>query len=156
MSFESKITESIYGRRLGLQLISSVEMGSTHPSRFLVGAEGVRQNVTTGETTSVVFRPFGVSVITTESSGVHTLAPPIPGVSKLIYSSGGATGYVKTKNATETIESSRGSTFTTLRFNAGCVVELIGLTTARWLLHGMAGDSGDSANAPAVALSTST
>lgn len=155
MSYAANITKSIFGRQLGLRQMSSGQIGSTHPHDLLVGAEGVQQNVTTAESTAVVFRPFGVSVITTESSGVHTMAPPIPGVEKTIYSSGGATGYVKTKNS-ETLESSRGSTFTTMKFNGAGIARLVGLTTARWLLTGMGGDSGDSANAPAIALSTST
>lgn len=155
MSFEARMNTSIHGRELGLQRMSSGEMGSTHPSRFLVGPEGIRQNVSSAETTSVILRPFGVSNLSTVSSGVHTLAPPIPGIHKTVVCTGGATEYVKSANA-ETFESSRGSTFTTLKFNAYGIAEMVGFTTARWLLLGMAGDSGDSANAPAIALSTTT
>lgn len=155
MSFESRMTKSIWGREFGLQSLSSVQLGSTFPHNLLVGAEGLRQNVTSNETTGVPLRPFGVSNLSTVSSGVHVLSPPIPGITKTIVCTGGATEFVKSLNA-ETFESSRGSTFTTLRFVAYGIAEMVGLTTARWLLTGMAGDSGDSANAPAITLSTST
>lgn len=153
MSYAAQITKSIHGRQLGLRQMSSAQIGSTHPHDLLVGAEAVQQNVTTGETTAVVMRPFGVSVITTESSGVHVLAPPIPGVEKTLFSSGGATGYVKTKND-ETIETSAGSTWTTLRFVARAAVRLVGLTTARWLALNLT--SGTSSEGQAVTLATST
>ncbi len=155
MSYASYITKSIHGRQLGLRSLSSGQIGSTFPHDLIVGPEAVQQNVTTNESTAGVFRPFGVSVVSTGSSAVHTQAPPIPGVEKTIYSSGGATAYVKSANS-ETFESSRGSTFTVLKFNGAGVARLVGLTTARWLLTGMGGDSGDSANAPSIALATST
>lgn len=155
MSYESYITKSLHGRELGLRAMSSVAIGSTFPHNQLVGAEGVQQGVSTSVSTAAVIPPFGVRGVSTASSGVHTLAPPIPGVEVTIYSSGGATAFVKTAN-NETIESSRGSTFTTMRFVAAGVARLMGLTTARWLGLGMVGDSGDSANSPAITLATST
>src|SRR3990172_4866395 len=114
MSFEARMSASIHGREFGLQRMSSVEMGSTFPGVFLVGSEAIRQNVATADTTAGILRPFGLSVLSTGSSAVHTLGPPIPGIVKTIISSGGATAFVKTRNA-ETIESSQGSTFTTMR-----------------------------------------
>ena len=155
MSFEARMSASIHGREFGLQRMSSVEMGSTFPGTLLVGAEALRQNVSSAETTALILRPFGLSNLSTVSSGVHTLGPPIPGITKTIVCTGGATEFVKTRNS-ETLESSRGSTFTVMRFVGYGIAHLIGLTTARWLLSGMAGDSGDSANAPAIALSTTT
>lgn len=131
MSFESRMSGSIHGREFGLQRMSSVEMGSSFPGVFLVGSEAIRQNVATADTTAGILRPFGLSVLSTGSSAVHTLGPPIPGIVKTIISSGGATAFVKTRNA-ETIETTAGSSFTTLRFLNAALVELVGLTTARW------------------------
>ena len=153
MSFEARMTISIHGRDFGLQNMSSVGIGSTFSPRMIVGPEAVRQNVSTGETTAEIFRPYGISVLSTGSSAVHVLAPPIPGVEKTLYSSGGATAFVKTRND-ETIESSLGSTFTTLRFVAGVAITLVGLTTARWL--GLNLTSGTSSQGAAVTQTTST
>lgn len=155
MSYNNSINKSLWGREMGFQYPSSGGTGSTHNPTLLVGPEALRAGVTTSVSTAGVMAPYGIQGISTESSGVHTLAPPIPGVEVAIYSSGGATGYVKTRN-NETIESSRGSMFTTLVFNAAGMARLIGLTTARWLLSGMGGDSGTSSQAPAIALATST
>lgn len=157
MSYAANITKSLFGRQLGIQQLSSGQIGSTHPHDQLVGAEGVRMGVDSTVTTAEVVKPFGINVLSTVSSGVHTMAPPIPGVEVFIYSSGGATAYLQVKTpASETMESSRGSTFTVAKFNALGLLHLVGLTTARWLINGMGGNSGDSANAPAIALSTST
>lgn len=157
MSYAANITKSIFGRQLGIQQLSSATIGSSHGHDMLVGAEGVRKGVQTTVTTAQVVKPFGVSVLSTVSSGVHTMASPYPGAEAFIYSSGGATEYLQlSKSSVETMESSRGSTFTVAKFNAAGLLHLVGLTTARWLINGMGGDSGDSANAPAIALSTST
>lgn len=157
MAFKTRIRESIWGRRLGLQVLSSVQAGSTQnmPLDLLVGPEALRIDVTTDESTGTNLKAYGLSNLSTESSGVHTLDPPIPGISKTIVCTGGATEYVKTRNG-ETIESSRGSSFNTLNFNAYGVVELMGLTTARWLMTGNGGTSGTSSQSPSIALATST
>lgn len=154
MSYAAKITKSLFGRQLGLRQMSSAEIGSTHPHDLLVGAEGVQRGVDAGSTAGNL-PPYGITQCATGSSAVQTLAPPIPGVEKTIYSSGGSTCYVKTANS-ETFESSRGSGFTVAKFNAAAVLELVGLTTARWLIKGGGGDSGTSSQDPAIALSTST
>lgn len=157
MSYAANITKSLFGRQIGLQQMSSASIGSSHPHDQLVGVEGIRKGVDSTVTTAEVVKPYGLNVLSTVSSGVHTMAPPIPGVDAMIYSSGGATAYLQLKNSSvETMESSRGGTFTVAKFNGAGLLHLIGLTTARWLIHGMGGDSGDSANAPAIALSTST
>ena len=155
MSYSTDINKSLHGREIGLQYPSSGKTGSTFNPTILLGPEAMKLGITTAESTAGILAPYGVSLLTTGSSAVHTLAPPIPGIAKFIYSSGGATAFVKTRND-ETLESSRGSTFTTARFVGACVLHLVGLTTARWLINGMGGDSGDSANSPAISLATST
>lgn len=157
MSYAAQITKSLFGRQLGLRQMSSAQIGSSHPHDLLVGAEGVQRGVSTSVSTAEVIPPFGIRLLSTVSSGVHTLAAPIPGVEVTILNPGGATEFVKTQNS-ETMESSRGSTFTVARFVSSnqAVLHLIGVTTARWAINGMAGDSGDSANGPAITLATST
>lgn len=132
MSFESRITKSYDGRRFGLQIPSSVETGSSVSQAYLAGPEALRQNVSSAESTSVNLKAFGVSYLSTVSSGVHTLDPPIPGVEKwIINGSSGATEFVKTRN-NETIQTSKGSTWTTLRLLNPVVLRLVGITTAAW------------------------
>lgn len=139
MSNSSRMTYSVHGRELGIERLSSVQLGSSNPCGVVVGVEDVRQGIQTA-TTSVVLPPFGLSVLSTGSSAVHTLGAPIPGVRKYIYSSGGATAYVNTQNAN--IISSVGSTQATLGFLNRGVVEMIGLTTALWGLMGNTTGSG--------------
>ena len=156
MAFVSRMTKSLFGRDLGLEHLSSVDSGSTHDEDriWLVGnVAGIRKDVTTAETTSVPLKAHGLSILSTKSSGVHTLNPPIPGVRKVIASSGSTFAWVITRNG-ETIESSRGSTFTTMKFTTRGVIELIGYTTARWLA--LAISSGSSSQAASILLSTST
>lgn len=136
MGFATKMTRSLHGREIGMQILSSAESGGGNGiQRYVVGTFGdVRVTVQT-ETTSANALPYGYSVASTGSSAVHTIDPPVPGVSKIIASSGGSTTYFKTANS-ETLESSRGSSFTTVKFQQIGFVELLGLTTARWLIRG--------------------
>ena len=136
MAFTDKILTSIFGRRIGLQLMTTAQTGGSRGAQeFLVGPEALRQGVSTAETTSVNLHPFGVSLITSaSSSGVYTLDPPIPGVRKtLAFQTTGATNYVKTANG-ETFLSSQGTTFSVLKSTQNVVgtVMLTGLTTAIW------------------------
>jgi hypothetical protein len=136
MAFKDKILTSIFGSRLGLQLMTTAQTGGSRGAQeFLVGPEALRAGVSTAETTSVNLHPFGVSFITSaSSSGVYTLDPPIPGVQKTVhFGTTGATNYVKTANG-ETFQSSQGSSFSVLKSTnlvIGSVV-LTGLTTALW------------------------
>ncbi len=152
MAFKNRLVETMWGRRFGLQKLSSVESGSTDDEvkDFLAGPAGVRVDVTNPETTAVPLKAVGLSVLSTGSSAVHELNPPIPGIFKTIMSSGGSTSYVKTRNG-ETIESSRGSTYNTLQFVAEGIALLQGLTTGRWLWL-----SESSGTAPAIVPATST
>lgn len=158
MAFNSKILTSIFGRRLGLQRMSSSETGGAGVSEFLVGPDDYRVGVSTAETTSVTLNAHGVSVnlgTSAGSSAVYTLEPPIPGVRKVI-SGSTANGpvFIKTANA-ETIISTLGSTHTTVKISTlGGAFELIGLSTSQWLALGLT--SGTSSNASGFALTTST
>ena len=154
MGFATKINTSLRGRELGIQRISSAEHGGTGMALFLTGAvEGVRAQFTSAETTSANLKSYGFSNLSTGSSAVHTLDPPIQGVEKIICCTGGATEFVKTANG-ETLESSQGSTFNTMRFVAYGVAKLVGITTARWAVLNLT--SGTSSQGSAITFSTST
>lgn len=157
MAFNSKILTSLFGRRLGLQRMSTAESGGSR-NEFLVGPDDFRVGVSTAESTSVDLKPFGVSAdlgTSAGSSAVYTLEPPIPGVRKVIaVSTSNGPALIKTKNG-ETIETSMGSSFTTIEISSvgGCC-ELVGISTSRWL--GLGITSGTSSNASAFTLTTST
>jgi len=137
MSYNSNILTSIYGRRLGLQPLSTAQFGGRQPSEVLVGPEDLRRGVTTAETTLVTVPAWGCSFLagtSAASSSVYVLEPPIPGVRKtIIFSSANTPQYLRTQNA-ETFRTSADSTIATVISSTltGCVVELIGLTTALW------------------------
>lgn len=138
MAWKDKITTTIMGSRLGLQAMSTVQTGSRSPAEFLVGAEAVRVLNSTAETTASNLLPYGQSVLTTAaSSGVYTLDPPIPGVTKtLVFSSSGTASspiYVKTANS-ETFASSVMSSGTVISSSAGAIATLVltGISTAVW------------------------
>ena len=148
---------SIYGRRLGLQVLSTNQSGGRRPAELLAGPDAFRDPVTTSESTGTNLEAFGVSRITgssADSSSVFTLDPPIPGVQKTLYfsSTGNTACYVKTKNG-ETFHTTIGSSHTTLKSTIGGAVVLTGLTTAVW---GAPITSGTSSNAGGFTLTTST
>lgn len=139
MAYGSKILTSIFGRRLGLQRLTTAETGGSK-TEFLVGPDDFRVGVSTAETTSTDLKPFGVSHIA-GSSAVFTLEPPIPGVRKVIsVDASSASPYLKTKNG-ETIVSTAGSSHTTIKATSVTkgAFELIGLTTSQWLSLDLAG-----------------
>lgn len=137
MSYNSNILTSIYGRRIGLQALSTAQFGGRQPSEVLVGPEDLRRGVTTAETTGTTVPAWGCSFLagtSAASSSVYVLEPPIPGVRKtIIFSSANTPQYLRTQNA-ETFRTSADSTIATVISSTltGCVVELIGLTTALW------------------------
>jgi hypothetical protein len=159
MAFKDKIMTSLFGRRFGLQNMSTVQTGGSRGDlEFLVGPEALRQGASTAETTSTNLSAAGISVApgtSAASSAVYTLDPPIPGVKKTIMG-GTANGlvYIKTANS-ETIISTLGSTNTTVKVSSiGGSFELMGLTTAIWLGLGLT--SGTSSQASGFGLTTST
>ena len=95
---------------------------------------------TTAETTATDVPAWGVSFLngtSAASSSVYVLEPPIPGVQKtVVFSSANTPIYLRTKNA-ETFRTSADSTIATVISSTltGCVVDLIGLTTAMWGLR---------------------
>jgi hypothetical protein len=158
-AWADRITTSLFGRRIGLQVMSSgITGGSRGPSEFLVGPDGARAAVTTAESTGTNLNPFGVSNLvgtSAASSAVYVLDPPIPGVRKTINIGTTANGpiYVRTANS-ETFSSTLGTSFTTIKSSAGGNYEMMGLTTALWILFGVT--SGTSSNASGHVLTTST
>ena len=57
MAFNDRITTSLRGRRLGLQIMSTAQTGSSlGQHEFLVGPEALREGVTTAATTSAMRR----------------------------------------------------------------------------------------------------
>jgi hypothetical protein len=148
MAYGDRILTQIYGRRLGLQPMTSAVTGSLSSTRtpeFLVGAEDIRKEVTTGDTTGVSLKPFGFSnlstglVTGTDATSVFRLDPPIPGVEKTITWLSTTIGTMATKiwvtNSTgggAGFQTSGGSSFTCVASSAGAVLRLAGLTTALW------------------------
>lgn len=136
MPYGSNITTSIFGRRLGLQNMSTGQTGGSRGAReYAVGPDAFRLGVTTAETTSSNLPADGVSYLTSSvSSGVYTLDPPVPGVEKVLhFGTSAGTLYVKTANG-ETFDSSLGSSFTVFKSTQLIkgTVRLMGLTTAVW------------------------
>ena len=158
MAFANKILTSLHGRRFGLQRMTTAETGGRAAAEFLVGPEALRKGVSTAETTATNLQAFGFSHVkgtSADSSSVFVLDPPIPGVIKTLFfpSTGNTACYVKTANA-ETIQTTLGSSQTTIKSTIGGVCQLIGVTTAIWA--GLGITSGTSSNAGGFALTTST
>jgi hypothetical protein len=138
--WSDKALTSIFGRRIGLQRLTSAQ--DARKAEVMVGPEAFRTYATTGDSTGTNLAPYGVSLLTTvASSCVFVLDPPIPGVTKTLVfgSTGAAAMYVRTANS-ETIISTLGSSHTTLKSTAGNggTVTLQGVTTAIWAWVGTA------------------
>lgn len=159
MAFATKIITSIFGRRLGLQPMSTAESGGSRGTQeYLVGPEALRAGVTTAESTATNLHPHGVSRLngtSAASSAVYTIDPPVPGVRKTVMgTTDNGPVYLKTAN-NETIVTTAGSSFTTVKVSSvGGVFEMVGLTTAIWLGLGLT--SGTSSQASGFGLTTST
>ena len=137
MAFNSKILTSLFGRRLGLQRLSTGESGGSK-CEFLVGPDDFRVGVSTAESTGTNLKPHGYSMnlgTSAGSSAVYNLEPPVPGVRKVLVSST-ANGPVYVNTVSALIFSSAGTTQATVRLSTlGVPVELIGLTTAIWVTY---------------------
>jgi len=139
MAWADKITTTLFGRRFGLQTMSTSVSGSGVAGRSFdvaVGVEAVRAAVTTADTTSSNLTAYGFSLLTTAaSSGVYTLDPPIPGIEKtLAFNTSGTNPiYVKTANS-ETVLTTQNSSGTVISSSQGAIftLRLVGLTTALW------------------------
>lgn len=148
MSWANRITTSLFGNRVGLQLMTSGVTGSINTGRsfdVLSGAEAVRAGVTTADTTAAntSLAPFGVSLLTTglsaDTTSVFRLDPPVPGVEKTIVWGSTTVGTMGSKiwvtNSTgggAGLQTSAGSSFTCVSSSAGAVLRLVGITTALW------------------------
>lgn len=160
MAFGNNIVTSIFGRRLGLQIQSSAQSGTAVAGRrfeWLVGPDDLRVG-SSAETTSSNLAPHGVSIVngtSAASSSVYVLDPPVPGVKKYITATSSANGntYVRTQNS-ETIMTTFGSSFTTIKTTGTFALELVGITTAIW--GGLSITSGTSSNASGFSLTTTT
>ncbi len=135
MPYNSLILTTVYGRRLGLQNLSTGQTGATKGAlEFLVGPEDMRLGVTTNETTATPMNPTGISYLvgtSAASTPVFTLAPPIPGVRKgIVFGSTDSALYVKMTAGVSILGTSLGSSGTAIRSSGGGYVELMGVTTA--------------------------
>lgn len=141
MAWNSNIITSLFGRRLGLQLMSTAQTGGSRGAKdFLVGPDAFRVENSTAETTSTNLNPFGYSVLTTaSSSGVYTIDPPIPGVEKTLvfFTTGTNPIYVKTAN-NEQIGTTQMTTATVIASSQTnlAAIRLIGVSTAQWMAMG--------------------
>ena len=152
------INVSLHGRRIGLAGVSTAKHGGRVPAEFLVGPDGFRHGVSTADSTGTNILPYGVHFLNGTSAGssaVYTLDPPIPGVPVWINIGTTANGpcYLKTKNS-ETINTTLGSSHTTIKSSVGGGYCLLGVTTAVWM--GMGITSGTSSQAGGHVLTTST
>lgn len=146
MPYNGNITTSIFGRRLGLQAMSSSQTGTSQSERrpeFVVGPEDIRKEVTSADSTGTSLKAWGMSVLSTglisDATAVFRLDPPIPGVEKTIVWRSTTIGTMSAKvwvtgstGGAEGFQTSGGSSFTCLASSAGAVLRLIGLTTALW------------------------
>jgi hypothetical protein len=140
MAFADRINESIRGRNLGFEFLSSGKHGTIKTGKLLVGPEAARSYYSTAETTAVNVPAFGHSILTTAvSSGVYTLDPPIPGVEKSVvfHTTGANPIYLKGANG-EGFASTQGTSLPTLVSSqtAYAALKLIGVTTALWAVVG--------------------
>lgn len=135
MPYGSQILTSIYGRRLGLQGLSTGQSGGSKAIELLVGPDDFRQGVTTNESTGTAMAPSGISYLvgtSVASTPVFQLSPPIPGVpKKIFFGSTDSALYVKAASGCSFAGTSLGNTgATAIRSSGGGYVELMGVTTA--------------------------
>lgn len=135
MPYGSNILTSIYGRRLGLQTISTGVGGGSKPTEFAVGPDDIRLGVTTNESTGTACDPAGISYLvgtSVASTPVFQLSPPIPGVRKTVFfGSTNSALYLKAASGASFAGTSLGNTgATVIRTSGGGYVELMGMTTA--------------------------
>lgn len=146
MAYGTGIITSLFGRRVGLQSVSSGQSNTQTAGRkmeFMVGPDDFRVATSTAETTASSLAPFGVSMLSSANTGasgaVMKLDAPIPGVEKtIVVVSTAATvastiaWVIRASDAGANFQSSWSSSFTTLTTSSPCVIKLIGVTTASW------------------------
>ncbi|HEX6992367.1 MAG TPA: hypothetical protein VF151_10795 [Gemmatimonadales bacterium] len=129
------ILTEIYGRRLGLDSAGAL-VGS-------IGHRNIVQEYTSGSTgTQVVGYGYHSFQLTTLSTQDFTLGNPYPGLEVVIQAQmNGATNLssnwnVKRASTAFYIESSEGSTMTTINMSSRAYVRLMGVTTDRYQVVG--------------------
>jgi len=153
MAFADRINESIRGRNLGFEFISSGKHGSTQGGRMMVGPDAYRALHSSVETTSKNLRPFGLTGFGTTSTGtgssaVYTIDPPVPGTGPKIIAltCGASDGPVYFKTGGQTIENTAGTTFQVIKFSTRGIIKLFPITTARWFTDLTTGTSSQGMN----------
>jgi len=137
-----KPTTSLYGRRFGLQALSSAQTGAQRiPVDFLVGANfgGLRQEVqaATSDTTGTNIRGWGITTVDTTTDDTWLLDNPIAGVEKLLYTGSTSTGIrtIIRKDSTFAIRSSANSTnIGLIAQGGGIMIGLMGISSAIYAL----------------------
>lgn len=145
MAFNNSITTMIFGRRMGLQSMSSNVSGTIQSGRqmeFLTGPDALRVEASTVESTATTLRPFGISLLSTglsaDTTAVFRLDPPIPGVEKTLtwYSTTigtmGSKIFVTGSTGAINMQTSGGSSFTCVASSAGAVLRMVGITSTLW------------------------
>ena len=144
-----KPTTSLYGRRFGLQALSSAQTGARRiPVDFLVGDNmgGVRHELqaATSDTTGTNITGWGITVVDTSTNDTWLLDNPIAGVKKILYTGSTSTGIrtIMRKDATFAIRTSAASTLTTIVAQAGGkIIELLGISSAIYALGATGGST---------------
>lgn len=148
MAWKNLITTSLFGRRFGLQTLSSASNGGSYGEiDVLVGPEALKPYSSSAETTSANLRAYGVSILTTGAGSTNTkyvLDPPIPGVEKtiVIASTNTATNMITVQTstgATICFTSSNGSTLCSISSSGGSqyAFKLVGINSTQWASVGL-------------------
>ena len=160
MAYQDKITSSIFGRRLGLQAMTTNQTGSGQSGRtaeFIVGAEDIRTPTSTSQTTATYIPAYGVTLLssanTAATGAVVRLDPPIPGVRKSIIIASTQASQASTiqwlitasTGGAETFQSSWSSSFTVLSSSSPMVIRLEGISTSMWALMNSSASFGSAA-----------
>jgi hypothetical protein len=143
MAYGSNINTSLYGRRFGLQQMTTNQTGTGLAGRqpeFLVGPEDIRKEVTTGDSTATYLKAYGISYLSTglvtDATAIFRLDPPIPGVEKTIVWGSTTVGtmsakiFVTISTGVGQFQTSGGSSFSCVASSAGAVLRIVGVTTS--------------------------
>lgn len=138
-TIRSSILDSIKGRKIGL-----------NPAGYLAGPQDIVRQVTdlTSGSTATAIPAYGAvnvaasSLATSAAGGTFLLSNPVPGVGVVISNvatsqaaTGGSTAMTFIRPSTAFyMQSTEGSTMTTLNLTWGSAVELFGLSTALYLV----------------------
>lgn len=127
----NKILTSIRGHRLGFD-----------KDDFLVGVKGTRVPVTnaTSDTTATALLNHGFQTVVTTTDDGWTLSAPVPGMKTKIVTGSSSTGLHAIVPTNATIISSNGSVGSSITLvGPGAFIELIGVTTAQWIVGSIRG-----------------